>query len=445
LLEAHLDKIRRWNPKLNAFVTVDDQRARLQAKDADDAVRAGRPLGPLHGVPITIKSSIDVAGLLCEAGTRLRAGHIAESDAPLVSRLKAAGAVILGNTTVPEFLMAWETHSALYGTTNNPWNLERTPGGSSGGEAAAIAAGCSAAGIGSDGGGSIRVPAHFSGICGLKPTPGRIPATGHFPSSVGPFALLGVVGPMARTVRDLQLMFEATAGPDNGDPNAAPVPLRQWDKASLLQTRIGYFEDDGHIPVTAETRRAIQRSAQALRDAGFVVEPFRPEGLEEARQLWRVLFVDGAAMILRQAYQNREDDMYSIVREVIAAADNDPALTGERLFETLFARDVVRTRFLAQMDRYPVLLCPVNAIPAFRHRERSWIVDGQKVEYLDESRYCQWFNLLGNPAAVVPIDRSDEGLPIGVQIVGRPWEEERVLAVAAALEREAPWTAQPHL
>src|SRR5215510_7081143 len=172
LLEAHLDKIARWNPKLNAFVSIDEQRARLQAKDADDAVRSGRALGPLHGVPLTIKSSIDVAGLLCEAGTRIRGGYIAPTDAPLVSRLKAAGAVILGNTTVPEFLMAWETRSALYGRTNSPFDLERTPGGSSGGEAAAIAAYCSAGGIGSDGGGSIRVPAHFCGICGLKPTPG---------------------------------------------------------------------------------------------------------------------------------------------------------------------------------------------------------------------------------------------------------------------------------
>jgi Asp-tRNA(Asn)/Glu-tRNA(Gln) amidotransferase A subunit family amidase len=441
LLEAHLRQIERWNPKLNAFVTIDEKRARNQAKEADDAVKAGRPLGPLHGVPITIKSSIDVAGLLCEAGTRIRAGYIAPSDAPLVSRLKAAGAVILGNTTVPEFLMAWETHSALYGRTNSPWDLERTPGGSSGGEAAAIAAGCSAAGIGSDGGGSIRVPAHFSGICGLKPTPGRIPATGHFPSSVGPFALLGVVGPMARTVHDVQLLFDVIAGPDNGDPNAAPVPLRPLDAAALRQTRIGYFEDDGRTPVTAETRRAIQRAAQALADAGFIVEPFRPEGLEKARQLWRVLFVDGAAMILRQAYQGREADMYSIVREIIEASAADPPLTAERLFETLFGRDVLRARFLEQMEHYPILLCPVNAVPAFRHGERSWTVEGQRVEYLDASSYSQWFNLLGNPAAVVPIDLSDEGLPVGVQIVGRPWEEERVLAIAAALEPAGGWTA----
>ena len=443
LLEAHLRQVQRWNPKLNAFVSIDQEGSRLQAQEADKAVRSGEPLGPLHGVPVTIKSSIDVAGFLCEAGTRLRRGYIAPSDAPLVTRLKAAGAIILGNTTVPEFLMAWETHSALYGRTNSPWDIERTPGGSSGGEAAAIATGCSAGGIGSDGGGSIRVPAHFSGICGLKPTPGRIPASGHFPPSVGPFALLGVVGPMARTVRDLQLMLHAIAGPDNGDPNADPVPLRTLDAASLLQTRIGYFEDDGRTPVTPETRRAIRRAAEVLRDAGFTVEPFRPEGLEEARRLWWTLFVDGAAMVLRQIYKDRDEDMYSIVREMIAYACPDPPLTGERLFETLSGRDVLRARFLNQMDRHPILLCPAFALPAFRHGERSWNVDGQRVEYLDASSYSQWFNLLGNPAAVVPIDRSDQGLPIGVQIAGRPWEEERVLAVAAVVELAGGWKAPP--
>jgi Asp-tRNA(Asn)/Glu-tRNA(Gln) amidotransferase A subunit family amidase len=441
LLEAHLRQIERWNPKLNAFVCIDEDRARLAAKKADEAVKANRPLGNLHGVPVTIKSSIDVAGLRCETGTRIRKGHVASSDAPLVSRLKQAGAIVLGNTTVPEFLMAWETHSGLYGRTNSPWNLERTPGGSSGGEAAAIAAGCSAGGIGSDGGGSIRVPAHFSGICGLKPTPGRIPATGHFPSSVGPFALIGVVGPMARTVRDLQLMFEAIAGPDNGDPNAAPVPLRAFDEASLRQTRVGYFEDDGRTPVTKETRAVVQRAAQSLSDAGFIVEPFRPEGLEEARQLWRVLFVDGAAMVLRQAYEGRESDMYSIVREIIDYSAGDPPLTAERLLDTLFRRDMVRARFLDQMERYPILLCPVNAVPAFRHGERSWTVDSKTVEYLDASSYSQWFNLLGNPGAVVPMGRSDEGLPIGVQVVGRPWEEELVLSVAAVIEKAGGWTA----
>jgi len=181
LVEAHLTRIQELNPTLNAFVRVDAEGARRQARAAEAAAREGRKLGVLHGVPISIKSSIDTEGLRCESGTRLRAGRIAARDAVLVSRLRAAGAIVLGVTNTPELLMAWETDNLLYGRTNSPWDLTRTPGGSSGGEAAAIASGCSAGGVGSDGGGSIRVPAHFSGICGLKPTPGRIPSTGHFP------------------------------------------------------------------------------------------------------------------------------------------------------------------------------------------------------------------------------------------------------------------------
>ena len=439
LVDAHFRELHHVNGKLNAFVSIDEERARRQAALADRAIASQGPLGPLHGVPITIKSSIDVAGLVCEAGTRLRQGYVAESDAPLVSRLKKAGAIVLGNTTVPEFLMAWETDSALYGRTNSPWDLSRTPGGSSGGEAAAIAACCSAGGIGSDGGGSIRVPAHFSGICGLKPTPGRVPATGHFPASVGPFALLGVVGPMARTIEDLTLMFEVMAGPDNGDPNAAPVAPQTLDRATLLQSRIGYFDDDGWVSVTQETRDAIHRTIDTLRDQGFTVERFVPEGLHEARRLWHALFIDGVAMVLRQAYKGREDEMHSIVREILRLSELDPPLTAESLLDVLFRRDIVRAKFLAQMERYPILVCPVSAIPAFRHGERSWTVGNQTVRYPDAFSYSQYFNLLGNPAAVVPVGSSPEALPIGVQIVGRPWEEERVLAIGRAVEHAGGW------
>jgi Asp-tRNA(Asn)/Glu-tRNA(Gln) amidotransferase A subunit family amidase len=442
---AHFNRIRAIDPKIRAFVCIDEDGAMRQARVADTAVSSGAELGPLHGVPITIKSSIDVAGLRCETGTRLRQGYIPTRDAPLVSRLKAAGAIVIGNTAVPEFLMAWETHNALYGRTNSPWDLERTPGGSSGGEAAAIAACCSAGGIGSDGGGSIRVPAHFSGICGLKPTPGRVPATGHFPSSVGPFALLGVVGPMARTVRDLQLLFDAIAGPDNGDPNAAPVPLRPPDKDAIRKLRIGYFEEDGLAPVTKETREAVQRAVRALRDDGFTVEPFRPEGLDEALRLWRVLFIDGVAMLLRQGYSGRENDMYSIVREILGMSSKNPPLTLDTFLQTLFGRDVVRSKFLDQMDRYPILLCPVSSAPAFQHGERRWTIDSKTVEYPDCFSYSQYFNLLGNPGAVVPIHQSAEGLPIGVQIVGRPWQEEQVLAIAAHVERAGGWGPPPIL
>src|SRR5579871_6707466 len=250
LVDAHLARIETLNPKLNALVQVDAEGARRQARAAEDAVARHENLGPLHGVSISIKSSIEVKGLRCEAGTRLRTGLVAKNDAPLVVRLRQAGAIIIGVTNAPELLMAWETDNLLYGRTNNPWDLTRTAGGSSGGEAAAIAAGMSSGGVGSDGGGSIRQPAHFSGICGLKPTPGRIPATGHFPASVGPFALLGVVGPIARTATDLKVLFKVLQGPDDGEPLAAPVPVRRPSRQELKKRKIGYFEDDGQTPVT---------------------------------------------------------------------------------------------------------------------------------------------------------------------------------------------------
>jgi Asp-tRNA(Asn)/Glu-tRNA(Gln) amidotransferase A subunit family amidase len=436
LVDAHLAKIERLNPTLNAYVHVDSGRAREQAKAADDAVTRGKPLGPLHGVPISIKSCIDVAGMSCEAGTRLRAGTVAEKDAPLVTRLRQAGAIILGVTNTPEMLMAWETDNLLHGRTNSPWDLDRTPGGSSGGEAAAIAAGMSAGGVGSDGGGSIRVPAHFSGICGLKPTPGRIPCTGHFPPSGGPFALIGVVGPMARTVTDLKGLFEAMQGPDDGDTCAAPVPVRWPDEDDVKKLRVGYFEDDGRTPVTPEIRAAIQTAAKALRSAGFEVEPFRPEGLEEARQLWKIFFVKIGGTLIASMFDSGRLAENAMLKQFVDWSAAEPELSSSRLLNAWISRDLLRTKFLAQMRSYPILLCPAAAIPAFRHRERSWTIDGKTVDYLDAWSYAEWFNLLGNPAAVVPVSQSTEGLPIGVQIVGRPWEEEQVLAVAAALERE---------
>jgi Asp-tRNA(Asn)/Glu-tRNA(Gln) amidotransferase A subunit family amidase len=443
LFEAHFAKIEKLNPKLNAFVHLDADRARQTAREAEAAVQSGKPLGPLHGVPISIKSSIEVAGLRCEAGTRLRQGFVALQDAPLVSRLKNAGAIVLGVTNTPEFLMAWETDNLLYGRTNSPWDLERTPGGSSGGEAAAIAAGMSAGGVGSDGGGSIRVPAHFSSICGLKPTPGRIPATGHYPTSAGPFALLGVVGPMARTVADVKLLFEAMQGPDDGDTCSAPVPLRWPNENEVKQLRIGYFEEDGRTPVTPETRAAVRTAAEALRHAGFQVDAFRPPSLEEARLLWHKFFVVAGGMLLRPMTKGREQDLSPILKQFLEWAAAERPHTGESLLDAWIRRDAARAQFFAQMQKYPILLCPAAAIPAFRHGERAWTIDGKTVEYLDAWSYTEWFNLFGNPAAVVPVGESPEGLPIGVQIIGRPWEEEQVLAVAEVLEKECGAWRQP--
>ena len=445
LVEAHLSKITKLNPQLNAFVQVDSDAALRQACVAEQSLNQKGSLGPLHGVPLSIKSSIDVGGgLRCEAGTKLRGGRVPSPDAPLVSRLRKAGAIILGVTNTPELLMAWETDNLLYGRTNNPWDLSRTPGGSSGGEAAAIASGCSAGGVGSDGGGSIRVPAHFSGICGLKPTPGRIPATGHYPNSVGPFALLGVVGPMARTVGDLKVLFEVMQGPDYGDPSSAPVPVRWPGEEELKKIRVGYFEEDGRTPVTAsETRAAVESAAQALRRAGFKVERFRPEGLELARQLWWKFFGIAGGMLLGPMIKGREAELSPILKEFSSWVAAEPTHTGHTLLDTWIQRDLVRAQVFRQMRDYPILLCPAAAIPAFRHGERSWKIDGQTVQYLDAWSYTEWFNLLGTPAAVVPVAHSAEGLPIGVQISGLPWEEEMVLSVAAALEAECGEWRQP--
>ncbi|MFY9644940.1 MAG: amidase [Terriglobales bacterium] len=445
---AHLDRIERLNPRLNAFVDYKPEVVLAQAREAENAILRGNEdndaLGPLHGVPVSIKSSIDVAGHLCEAGSRLRAGYIAAEDAPLVARLRAAGAVILGVTNTPELLMAWETDNLLYGRTNNPWDSSRTAGGSSGGEAAAIAAGLSAGGVGSDGGGSIRVPAHFCGVCGLKPTPGRIPSTRHFPKSGGPFALIGVVGPMARTIEDVRTLFSVMAGPDDGDPCSAPIAMRAMDDAALRSINVGFFEDDGRTPVTQETRNAVRSAALALMSSGFHVDAFRPEGLEEARQRWWDFFGVAGGMILEPELRGHESELSPILCEFLSWASAAPPHTGESLLASWLGRDAVREKILLQMRKFPVLICPTAAIPAFRHGEREWLVEGKTVKYLDAWSYCEWFNLLGFPAAVVPMGRSEQGLPIGVQIVGRPWEEETVLAVAHALEKErGPWQTPP--
>jgi Asp-tRNA(Asn)/Glu-tRNA(Gln) amidotransferase A subunit family amidase len=443
LVESHLRRIEQLNPTLNAIIHVDHDRALRAAQAAERAILAGGPAGALHGVPLTIKSSIDVAGLPCEAGSKLMAGRLPATDAPLVTRLKAAGAIILGNTNVPELLMAYETDNLLYGRTNNPWDLARTPGGSSGGEAAAIAAGLSAGGVGSDGGGSIRVPAHYTGICGLKPTPGRIPATGHTPASSGPFALIGVVGPMARTVADVRRLFEVMAGYEPDDPSSSPVPLQKPAAPDLRKMKIGFFEEDGRTPVTPETRAAVRQAAGALDQAGFGVQPFRPEGLEQAQRLWWNIFGRAGQLILGPMLAGREDQLSPILCQFNEAVGASPPLTAQELMATLLERDALRAALMRQMNEFPVLLCPACAIPAFLHGERRWRVEGQTVEYLDMS-YTQWFNILGNPAVVVPVGRSLQGLPIGVQIVGRPYEEEVILAVAEVLETAlGGWQAPP--
>jgi amidase len=431
LAEAQIGQIERLNPELNAFADFDAERVREEARRLENLKE---PRGPLHGLPVTVKSSISTAGYKCEIGSLLHKGEVPREDAVVVARLRAAGALILGTTNCPEFLMAYETANLVHGRVRNPWDLERSPGGSSGGEAAAIAAGLSAGGLGSDSGGSVRVPAHFTGICSMKPTPGRIPGRGHHPPCVGPFSTLGAIGPMARTMEDVALMFRTLAGQDPGDPVSPPVALREPGPEELRANRIGFFEDDGLVPVTAETRAAVQAATAALREAGFLVEAFRPRTLEALRKLWWKFFVQCGAMFYAPEIRGREDQLSPIFSEFLAIAAGAPPLTATELLDAWAELDLLRAKTLEEMKEWPVLLCPVASIPAFRHGERTWSIDGQAVEYLDAVRHTQWFNLLGAPAAVVPVGRSPEGLPIGVQIAARPFEDETVLGIAAVVD-----------
>jgi Asp-tRNA(Asn)/Glu-tRNA(Gln) amidotransferase A subunit family amidase len=431
LAEAHVAQIERLNPQINAFADFDAERVLAQARVMD---AAPEPRGPLHGLPITVKSSIATAGFHCEIGSLLNKGNVPAEDAEVVRRLRAAGALILGTTNCPEFLMAYETDNLLYGQTRNPWDLERSPGGSSGGESAAIAAGMSAAGLGSDSGGSVRVPAHFTGICSLKPTPGRVPGRGHLPPCVGPFAILGAIGAMARTIEDVSLMFRTLAGQDADDPASPPVPLRTLSLDELRSHKIGFFEDDGLAPVTADTRAAVLSAAQALREAGFCVEPFRPRTLEQLRKLWSTFFVQCGAMFYEPAIRGRNAQLSPIFREFLGLAESAGPLTATELLNAWAELDVLRAKTLEEMREYKVLLCPAASVPAFRHGERAWTIDGQQVEYLDAWRYTQWFNALAAPAAIVPVGKSQEGLPIGVQIAARPFEDEIALGIASVVD-----------
>lgn len=447
LAELHLERIEQLNPHLNALVDFNPEEIRRQALTLDQSTA---PRGLLHGLPLTVKSSISVTGYLCETGSVFNKGRRPTTDAEVVTRLRNAGALILGTTNCPEFLMAYETDNHLYGRTSNPWDLTRTAGGSSGGESAAIAAGLSAGGLGSDGGGSVREPAHFTGICAMKPTPGRIPTAGHLPDNVGPFALLGTVGPMARTIADVTLLFRVVSGALDIDPIAAPVPYRPPTPKDLKQLRIGYFEDDGLVPVTAETRQAVQNAVHSLRRHGFHVERFRPRSLERTRELWYTFFVRCGAMLLEPLGHGRESDFSPTFANFLSISHAHPGLTADELLAAWCEIDVVRSQLLAEMRDFPILLSPVCSIPAFRHGERHWTLHDENgasrpLDYLDAMRFTQWFNLLGAPAAVVPVGRSAEGLPIGLQLAGRPYSDEDVLGVASLLEQDFGYLAPPLL
>jgi Asp-tRNA(Asn)/Glu-tRNA(Gln) amidotransferase A subunit family amidase len=416
LVEAHLAEIGRREGELHAFMEVFAEEAREQAR------RAGRE-GLLAGAPVTVKDSFDIAGRLTACGSRLRLdAEAAREDATVVKRLRAAGAVILGKTACPEFLMNYETESGLKEATRNPADLERTAGGSSGGEAAAIAAYCSAGGMGSDGGGSIREPAGFCGIVGLKPAPGRVSAAGHWPEIAHPGGLLGVAGPMARTVGDVRLLFRAVAGHDARDPFSVPCGQGREEAPERVYVLDGFT-------MTAGVRAGLERAARRCEEAGFAVEA-APRGLlGAAHELWRFLFIRVNAALLRAYIGGREAECHWTGLELIGMVEEEREPTAAELCGVLMERDRLRGRVCGWLEeRRAALLAPVCGRTAWKPGERDF-------DLLEAVRPLTFANVLGLPALAVPAGRDEEGLPVGVQFAGAPWSEEGLLELGERYER----------
>ncbi|MBA3240729.1 MAG: amidase [Acidobacteria bacterium] len=434
VVEAYLKRNERLNPDLNAVVTLAPD-ALERAREAEAAIMRGVTTGALCGVPLTVKDTIDVRALRATGGSKAHAEYIPGADAPAVARLRAAGAVILGKTNASEMALDYTTDNLVFGRTNNPFDLSRTPGGSSGGCAAAVGARLSAGSLGSDLAGSIRIPAHFCGVAGLKPTAGRVPGAGHFPPLSGAYALGASLGPLARSVEDLSLFFRVLSGETAGHKHEMWSVSPLESDASPRNSRVAYYTDDGVLPAGEESKRAVVRAASALRDAGFRVSEERPPCVEKATEMWLALFSHATRRIVYGTYAGREEDAGAAARAVLARSEKQVAPTLEDFLDAWEERDRLRSILLSWMETTPLVLAPVGALTSFRHDAGRHFAGGEKVFGLFQAfSYAQAFNVFDLPAVCVPAGSTDEGLPVGVQIVGRPFEEWRVLAAARVVE-----------
>jgi len=435
VVDAVLDRIERLNPKLNAFVTLTAEQARREAKAAERALgRRGAKLGALHGVPFSVKDLVITRGVRTTFGTPLYRDNVPTEDAPMVERLKAAGAILLGKTNTPTFGWIGATHNLLFGPTRNPWNLDRTPGGSSGGASAAAAAGLGPLHVGTDGGGSIRIPASCAGIFGHKPSYGRIPT---YPPSGG--WSLSHIGPMTRTVADAALMLNVCAGPDERDQYSLPAERTDYVKAlgrSLKGFRIAYADDLGFVEaVDPEVRTACAKVLPAFREAGARVDRVSP-GWPSPRDCWLEIFCGGIATRLAPYLERRDDiepGLYQIVERELA---HPPTRYVQAWFDRLAWWDHPRRFF----ERYDLLLSPTIAcVPFAVGLDNPSEIGGAPVTPYAWIPFTFPFNMTGQPAASVPCGFTQDGLPIGLQIVGRRYDDATVLRAAAAYERLRPW------
>jgi amidase len=445
LIRQTLRRIDAENGTINAFTETYPDAALACAEEAQRRVDASEPR-LLEGVPVTIKDSIDVAGSPTRCGSRLYRELRPDHDANCVRLLRQAGAIVVGKTSCPEFLMNYETDNFIVGRTNNPWNPELTAGGSSGGEAAAIATFCSAGGMGSDGGGSIRFPAHCCGIAGLKPTPGRVSAAGHVPPINHPGGLLGVVGPMARTAADVKALFEVLAAYDVADPFTAPVPLRVPDLQPFRdkKLRIGFMPGWLDVPVQPPMRQTVDKAGQVLLDLGYAVEEFRPCGVESAPNLWWFFFGQIHARVTKAALLGKEDQLHWTGTEFLEHALNEPEPTVPAVLKNLAERDRMRVSLLQQMETHRVLLLPASGITAFPHRARRWSTPRKEIGLFEAMMPLTPFNLFGMPGMVIPFGFNEQGVPCGIQLVGRPYDEELLLEIAIEMEAARGPFPSPH-
>jgi amidase len=425
---AHLARIEEVNPKVNAVVQLTADAARSRAREADAALARGESWGPLHGVPVTIKDAFETAGIISAGGTKGRAQYVPQEDAVGVARYKSAGAVVLGKTNVPELSLAFESDNLVYGQTKNPYDSTRTPGGSSGGEAAAIASGMSPLGLGSDAGGSIRLPAHFCGIAGIKPTTGRTPRTGHFLPPGGLLDSIWQIGPLARRVEDLALALPILCGVDWRDPTVAPFPVGKHTDVDLKTLRVAFHTDNGVVAPTADIASVVRDAARALADAGCEVVEARPPVPQNAYEMLLGLYAaDGGAglrMMLMLSGTGETSALMTRLLEVLGSV----TMTTSELVMLVFQLDQWRSQMISFMRDYDLILCPPCARTAMPHG----------TTFDDENQllfsYTMLYNMTGWPGVVVRAGTSSEGLPIGAQLVARPWREDVALAAALAVE-----------
>ncbi|MEH2271016.1 MAG: amidase [Nostoc sp.] len=431
VIAAYLSQITQSNPTLNAIVTLDAENAIARSKVADQALAQGENWGVLHGVPVTIKDTIETKGLRTTSSYQPLADYVPKQDATVVARLRAAGAIILGKTNTPQLADNFQTNSPLFGRTNNPWNHECTPGGSTGGGASAIAAGLSPLELGSDIGGSIRVPSHFCGIFGLKPTEHRVSTFGHIPELPGTpktIRYLQTIGPLARSVEDLRLCLSLIEGPDPYQPEVLSRPIQDNPLTTLQSYRYAWTEGFGDIPATAETKAALEKLASSLVDLGCCIEQHnQPPNFE--------------SNAVRNTYINIYDFELGLSQPDLTQTEQQ-----QRYVTALTERETLIANMEGFLSDWDVWLCPVVPVPAFTHRQpgEPIEVDGQKFSYLEAiGAYTTIFNLTGNPAVVLPFTQSQEGLPIGVQIVGRRGSDMKLLEIAEKLTQVTGFFQRP--